>query len=139
LCQSKFNQVVISGVPGSPFTRVDKTKTQCCWDSTRVTEWTNRIVKIFKASAYSNPLMARSAQGFSDAVAASPVNGLGLLESVNRDTLISNFKVNIGKVRDRILFEIERQYSFTLPEPCPAGTFCNAGTCRDYLTVITQP
>ena len=139
LCQSKFNQVVISGVPGSPFTRVDKTKTQCCWDSTRVTEWTSRIVKIFKASAYSNQLMARSAQGFSDSIAASPVNGLGLLESVNRDTLISNFKVNIGKVRDRILFEIERQYSFTLPEPCPAGTFCNAGTCRDYLTVITQP
>ncbi len=67
------------------------------------------------------------------------MNGLELLTAVNRDTLISHFGVNIAKVRDRILYEIERHFSFKGPGPCAAGTFCGAGTCADYPTVLTQP
>jgi hypothetical protein len=73
-------------------------------------------------------------------VLASPLShgfdGKMLLDRVNKQSLNSEFGVHIGKVRDRILFEIERHFTLKSPDPCPPGVFCNRGTCAGFAAVV---
>jgi hypothetical protein len=59
-------------------------------------------------------------------------DGKVLLDLINRESLRTDFNVHIASVRERIVLEIERYFTFTSPDPCPPGVFCNRGTCAGY-------
>jgi hypothetical protein len=143
-CQDTFNQILIRPPTSGPIPvsgRVNKAVRQCCWTKDQVLWLADRVIKIFSAAQYTNKLLVRDAILFKETLNAIPsttLNGMFLLDAVSDESvLISTFNVKTKKVRQRILYEIERHYTFRRPTPCTPGTFCAAGTCESYPAVDT--
>jgi hypothetical protein len=142
ICQEEFNQMIISPIRTGPSTgRVNKLVRQCCWTKTQVLFLADRIVNIFKSAQYSNQLLVRDALSFREtlnAISETTLNGMYLLDEISGESaLMTTYKVRTKKVRQRILYEIERHYTFSRPVPCASGNFCSAGTCQYLPSVDT--
>jgi hypothetical protein len=149
LCDSTVGQVYYEAQGISSSDRLNPAAAHCCWNSTVVVNLARRVENIFTSmpsgGAGLETLAARrfrqTLQSRTDAlVLASPLShgfdGKMLLDLVNKQSLTSEFGVHIGKVRDRILFEIERHFTLKSPDPCPPGVFCNRGTCAGFAAVV---
>lgn len=145
-CQSKIGQHYIPALVYSGSQRVDDSIGNCCWTNDLVVKFANRVERIFQSIPIGGNLEERCARRFRQKIQAlhkqrlqTDTNGFDgrmLLESVTKQSLLSTFGVNIARVRDRIVLELERFFSFKSPDPCEPGTFCNRGTCAGFATLI---
>ena len=145
LCQPSLGMYYYAPNSFSGTSRLDPTKGNCCWTNELVVGLATRVENIFKASPVGEDLEARCARRFRqrlEAVHADLVinDGIGfdgklLVETINEGSLINFFGVHIARVRDRILMEIERHFTFKSPAPCEPGVFCLSGTCEGYSTI----
>ena len=128
-------------------TRLNAAAPNCCWKSSLVLPLIERATNIVASMGQRLEVLAlarfrQTVQAMNSTLyAADPkgngFDGLVLLEQVTRASLPTVFKVHIAKVRERILLEIERSFSFPAPKPCAAGQFCNKGTCSLLPPIMT--
>lgn len=132
-CDASAGQSFVAAAAGR--TRLTNSQAYCCWSSARVVEWARRIESIFEAFPAGERLLALAARRFRQRMQYDATTGYVLLETVNRASLITTFDVTIAKVRDRIMFEIERSFSFKAPDACAPGVYCYRGTCAGLTPV----
>ena len=143
LCDASIGQVYYDALGSFVPSRLNASAAHCCWNSTLVHALATRIEKVFASmpsgGAELETLAARRFRQtletkHAELVTNPLVNPYGfdgriLIGQVNRASLATEFRVHISSVRERILMEIERFFSFKSPDPCPVGAFCNPGTC----------
>jgi hypothetical protein len=144
-CEAAIGQIFVQQATGR--TRLVDHQAHCCWSNNKVIAFAERVENIFASMPVGSGLEARAARRFRQELVkrhsamignvATPngFTGYHLLETVNKATLVSSFDVKIARVRDRILFEIERRFTFKSPDPCAPGVYCYRGTCADMTPI----
>ena len=136
-CDTSIGQVYFESLSGITTDRLDATAPHCCWNSALVVKFAQKIENIFASLPSGGaPLETLAARRFRQTIETLPsFDGKTLLDAVNRTSLIKVFKVNLERVRERILLEIERYFTFKSPDPCPDGVYCARGTCTRFASI----
>jgi len=114
----------------------------CCWSPERLQQSFDTIAAEFKTA--NDTLSARSFARLSSEIRLrtaaerdidfqSPgFDGLTLL-NITDDEFREDLVILYPKARSYLHHYIEKLWNFRRPLPCPAGAYCNAGTCPRYL------
>ncbi|CAE7543606.1 unnamed protein product [Symbiodinium sp. CCMP2456] len=114
----------------------------CCWSPERLQQSFDTIAAEFKTA--NDTLSARSFARLSSEIRLrtaaerdidfqSPgFDGLTLL-NITDDEFREDLVILFPKARSYLHHYIEKLWNFRRPLPCPAGAYCNAGTCPRYL------
>ena len=128
--------------------RFDPNLAYCCWSYYIVDFFAEKVAEIYEKNPFGEGYEGKSARRFKQRLAVvhaelvqqgypGGLDGIQMIERVSIDSLRTIYGVHCQRVRQRIMYAIERYTLFKPPQFCEAGKYCNPGTCAAFPTVET--